>query len=90
MEIVSVPVIFSAVLSIMQVYKSIIAKSAKVDILTRIIPAIAVVLGAVLGVVIFYAFPDYIPAGSYLAAVIIGGVSGWAATGAHQTVNQHA
>ena len=90
MEIISIPAIAGVVLCAMQVYKKLIASWSKADLFTRFIPAIAAVIGAICGWVIYYAYPDIMPDGiSLYTAIIIGGFSGWSATGIHQTVNQH-
>ena len=52
------------------------------------VPAIAAGLGAVLGVVAFYAVPSIIPAANVVVAIVIGGASGLTATGANQIIKQ--
>jgi len=54
----------------------------------RFIPLIAATLGAVFGVIAFYAAPEIIPASNVLLALLIGGSSGLAATGTHQVFKQ--
>ena len=52
------------------------------------LPAICIVLGAVLGVVALYVAPEVTPATDILTALAIGIVSGGFATSVHQTVKQ--
>lgn len=54
----------------------------------RFIPLIALVLGAIFGVVCFYAFPDMINASTLPVAIVLGGASGLAATGSNQIIKQ--
>jgi hypothetical protein len=84
-QIVSVPVITSLVYGAMQLYKYTVNGNEKC---VRLIPVISVVLGAALGVTAFYAVRQIIAADNVLNAVLIGGVSGLAATGSHQLAKQ--
>ena len=52
--------------------------------LDKFIPVICGTLGAVLGVVIFFTIPNFIPAENWAVAVAIGIVSGFSATGINQ------
>ena len=52
------------------------------------LPAICIVLGAILGVVAFFVAPDIILATDILTALAIGIVSGGFATSVHQTIKQ--
>ena len=52
------------------------------------LPAICIVLGAILGVVALYVAPDVILANDVLTALAIGIVSGGFATTVHQTIKQ--
>lgn len=54
------------------------------------IPFLCGALGLVLGVVCFVWMPGYLPAENPVVAAAIGAVSGWAATGVHQTRKQEA
>jgi len=79
--IVAVPVIMVIALGAMNIYKGIFT-----GVKARgYIPMIAAMLGAILGMVAFYAAPAVIPAPNVLAALLIGGFSGWSATGAYET-----
>ena len=61
------------------------AENAKLD---KWIPVICGVLGAILGVVIYLTIPNFIPAENWAAAVAIGIISGFAATGINQIYKQ--
>ena len=52
------------------------------------LPAICIVLGAILGVVALYVAPDVILANDILTALAVGVVSGGFATTVHQTIKQ--
>ncbi len=52
------------------------------------LPVICGSLGGILGVVALFASPAIIPATDVLTAIAIGIVSGFAATGIHQSVKQ--
>lgn len=52
------------------------------------LPAICIVLGAILGVVALYVAPGVTPATDVLTAIAIGIVSGGFATSVHQTIKQ--
>lgn len=54
----------------------------------RFIPLIATGLGAILGVIIFYAVPEVLIAENVLNAVIVGASSGLASTGFNQIFKQ--
>lgn len=84
MEIVSIPTIVTIVCGAMELLKKTINKEG----FNRFIPICAVVLGAILGILAFYLYPEIIPANNAFIALMIGGASGWAATGANQTVKQ--
>jgi len=51
------------------------------------IPAICGVIGAILGVIGMHVMPAF-PVNDYIDAIAVGIVSGFAATGIHQTVKQ--
>ena len=81
----SVPVIVSIVYGCINLYKQVTGGSEKY---LRVIPIIAAVVGAVIGVIAFYAFPAVLTAESLGQAIIIGGASGLTATGANQVFKQ--
>lgn len=86
LEIICVPVIVSLVFSIMEVYKKLIAKEK--ETLIRIIPIIGCIVGIIIGIVCFYAFPSLISANNLFTAILIGGASGLSATGCNQIFKQ--
>ena len=54
----------------------------------RLIPLISAALGAILGLVAYYAVPSIIPAANVCVAILIGGASGLTATGTNQIIKQ--
>ena len=86
MQIICVPIIVSVVVCIMQAYKKIVAKTN--ETLTRIIPILALVLGGILGVVCYFAFPTIIMAENWYMAIVVGAASGLSATGCNQIFKQ--
>ena len=81
----SVPVIVSIVYGCVDLYKQIINGKEK---LMRLIPIIAALLGAIIGVVAFYVYPSVLVANNIWQAIIMGGASGLTATGANQVLKQ--
>lgn len=59
--------------------------NAKLD---KFIPIICGFVGGIHGVVVFKTIPGYIPAENWLAALAIGIISGFAATGINQVYKQ--
>lgn len=53
----------------------------------KYIPLLCMVLGLILGLVGYFVVPGF-PATDWLSAIAVGMASGWAATGAHQSVKQ--
>ncbi len=84
-EIISVPIIVTAVYWIMNLYKYITKSKEKY---IKLIPVIAAILGATLGLISFFISPDIIPADNFIMALLIGGASGLAATGTNQIFKQ--
>jgi|AGTN01.2.fsa_nt_gi hypothetical protein len=85
MEIISVPVIVTAVYWIMNTYKVITKEQEKY---MRWIPVLALATGIIMGVLCFYASPDLMPTDNVAMAIMIGGSSGLAATGTNQVFKQ--
>ena len=54
---------------------------------SKFIPLLCMGLGIILGLAAYFLIPDF-PANDWLTAIAIGIASGWAATGAHQSVKQ--
>ena len=63
-----------------------VIKTTPID--NKWLPAICIVLGAVLGVVALYCAPGITPATDVLTALAIGIVSGGFATSVHQNIKQ--
>ena len=86
LEIICVPVIVAIVFALMEIYKVYIAKGN--EKLIRFIPLIALGLGAIFGIVFYFAFPSIISASNLFIAILIGGASGLSATGCNQIFKQ--
>lgn len=85
MNIVSVPVIATAVYWTVNLIKNAVKDN---ETFNRFIPIISAILGAVLGCVAFYLAPSIIVADNVLTALIVGGASGLSATGYNQIIKQ--
>ena len=85
MEIVSVPAIAAIVYGIISLIKTAVNNN---ETFKRLIPIISAVSGAVLGCVAFYLVPSMIVADNILMALIVGGASGFSATGTNQIIKQ--
>lgn len=82
-EIVTVPVIAGFCYLV-----GFVIKLFKNEKLNNFIPGICIVIGAILGIVSFYTIPNLVPTDNWLAACVIGGFSGIAATGVNQLVKK--
>lgn len=85
-EIAAVPVIVVIVYVFMAIYRKIV--EGKAEVWTNLIPLWAGLLGAVLGIVGYWAAPDLIPADNFVVALAVGLVSGLGATGINQVGKQ--
>lgn len=85
LEIVSVPVIATAVYWVINLIKYVVKSN---EIFMRLIPIIATILGAMLGIICYFALPDIIAADNWLMSILIGGASGLSATGVNQVIKQ--
>lgn len=85
LELISVPAIAAVVYWIINLIKYTIGDNEKFK---RFIPLLATALGAVCGLICFYAIPTIVPAENILVAIVIGGASGLTATGANQIIKQ--
>lgn len=83
MEFITVPVIVGACYIV-----GFIIKQFGNEKLNNYIPGICAILGVILGLVSFFTIPDLVPANNWLAASVIGGFSGLAATGTNQLVKK--
>lgn len=88
MEIICVPAIVSVTYALIEIYKKIIDKSSKKDMLLKLIPLFAMIIGGILGVVVFYVAPQIIIANNVWFALIVGLCSGLSATGTNQLWRQ--
>ena len=86
MEIICVPAIVSITYALIEVYKKCIAKGREKFL--AVIPLIALILGGVLGVAVFYIEPSIIIAKNVWVAVIVGMASGLSAVGGNQIFKQ--
>ena len=86
MQIVCVPLIVSAVYGIIELYKMLVKN--KKDIWLKFIPVIALVIGGLLGVALFFIAPQLIIAENVWFALIVGMASGLSATGTNQIFKQ--
>ncbi len=85
-ELVSVPTIAAIVYIFMAIYRSL--TKDKAGIWTNLIPLWAALLGAILGIVAFFAAPAIIPAENVIVAIFVGMASGLSATGVNQIWKQ--
>ena len=85
LELISVPAIATIVYWVMNIIKYAVQDNEKFK---RFIPLISAALGAVLGLVAYYAVPSIIPAANVCVALLIGGASGLSATGTNQIIKQ--
>ena len=85
LDFVAVPVIVTVVYTLISLLKKETKGNEKV--LSRL-PIIAAAIGAVLGVIGFFAVPTIIPADNVFTALLIGIGSGLAATGTNQIFKQ--
>lgn len=81
----SVPIIVSVVYALIGVITKAVNNNEKFK---RFIPLLALIIGAIIGGVLFVFEPTLIGAESGFSAVLIGGASGLAATGTDQVVKQ--
>ena len=85
LELISVPAIATIVYWVINIIKYAVQENEKFK---RFIPLRSAALGAVLGVVAFYALPSIIPADNVCVAILVGGASGLTATGTNQIIKQ--
>lgn len=85
LELISVPAIATIVYWVINIIKYAVQENEKY---MRFVPLISAGLGAVLGIIAFFALPSIIPADNVCVAIIIGGASGLTATGTNQIIKQ--
>lgn len=86
MEIICVPVIVTITYIVLAFYKKVIARDR--EKWNAVIPIIALVLGGVLGIALYYIEPSIILADDVWGALIVGLCSGLSATGGNQIFKQ--
>lgn len=86
MEIICVPAIVSITYALIELYKKWLAKGREKWL--SFIPLIALGIGGILGVAIFYLMPQIIIAPDVWWALIVGLCSGLSATGTNQIFKQ--
>ncbi len=85
LELISVPAIVTVVYVLIEIIKKCVGENEKFK---RFIPLIATAIGAICGVICFFALPSIIPASNVVVAIVIGGASGLTATGTNQIIKQ--
>ena len=85
LELISVPIIATIVYWIINLIKYAVKSN---ETFMRFIPLVSALLGAVFGLIAYYAIPGYIMADNAFLAIIIGGASGLSATGTNQIIKQ--
>ncbi len=85
LNFITVPIIAAVVYGALTLLKKAVKDNEKV---LRFLPLIAAGLGAVLGIIAYFALPQIIPATDAFTAILVGGASGLAATGTNQIVKQ--
>jgi len=85
LELISVPAIVTVVYALIEIIKKCVGNNEKFK---RFIPLIATAIGAICGVVCFFALPSIIPASNVVVAIVIGGASGLTATGTNKIIKQ--
>lgn len=86
MEIICVPAIVAVVYVVIELYKKWLANGREKWL--NFIPILALILGGVLGVAIFYIAPQIILADNVWLALVVGICSGLSATGTNQIFKQ--
>ena len=84
-DIMTIPAIAAIVYTTIDIIKTACGGDEKFK---RFIPLISALLGAVLGVVSFYAVPGVVETQNILVAIVMGAASGLSATGTNQAVKQ--
>lgn len=85
LNITSIPAIAAIVYWIINLLKYSTNNNEK---LTHFLPIVACGLGAIIGVIAFFAVPSVMPTDNILVAIVFGGASGLSATGFNQVIKQ--
>lgn len=83
-KMLGVLIIIGIVYACMAIYYRLVKKKNGNIALSKLIPALAVIFGGFLAVVFFVKYPEIMPVSDVFTAMIIGGISGFAAVGANQ------
>lgn len=86
MEIICVPAIVAITYILIEIYKKWIANGREKWL--NFIPILSLIIGGILGVVIFYVAPHIIVAENVWLALVVGLCSGLSATGTNQIFKQ--
>lgn len=84
-ELISIPAIVTVVYVLIEIIKKTINYK---EWFNRFIPLVALVLGAISGLICYYFIPNIISAPNVVVAIVIGAASGLAATGTNQIIKQ--
>ena len=85
-SIATLPVIVAAVYGIIEFLKYFVF--AENETFKKYIPVISTVLGGLIGIVTFFAFPESMPVGTWYGSILIGCASGLSAVGVNQIKKQ--
>ena len=85
MEMISVPSIIVVVFSIVELLK---LTFKKFPTFTNFISLVSALVGAICGLIIFYAFPSIVPTDNVFHSILMGLFDGLSATGSQQLVIQ--
>lgn len=86
MEVVTIPAIVIFVYAITEIIKRLAFQNS--EKFKKIIPIFAGILGIISGIIVFFAFPEIMPAENWYSAIIIGFASGLSAVGINQIPKQ--
>ena len=84
-ELVCVPVMTSSIYWIMATLKFAFKNNA---IFLRLVPLLSLILGAIMGAVLFYVVPDMIMSENIVIAILMGGSSGLTSIGAEELIKK--
>lgn len=85
-SVATLPAIAAAVYGIIEFLKNFVFTNN--EKFKKYIPVVSAILGGVIGIVAFFAFPDFIPAQNWYCSIIIGCASGLSAVGVNQIKKQ--
>lgn len=85
MDIITVPTVMTCIYAIIAAISKATGENEKFK---RFIPLIAMGIGCLIGLLAYYFMPDMIVAENAVASMVVGGMSGLAATGGDQIIKQ--